>query len=857
MAQVDGGQVTSLQKRTRLGFSSLRPEAGFYWVILLGVFALAIFVRVAALGSFITADEPGWIDRSGWFTSGLLFPDDRCPSVQPGRAFGTKGWGCTLQSGHPGVTTMWGGSLGLLLYYWQTGRFTGLDLRTILQTINPDSFDAALIAPVRLPLTIVNGLFLIPFYLLLRRLLNKRIAFLATLLLALTPSHVALSRILGHDALTTTFLNLALLAMVGYWLRGWRWYWLLLSAVLTALACLSKSLGWFMVPFAALVGGLNLFYRWHSGHWQGWPDIWRLLRELVLWNVMVWLTFIVCWPAMWVIPIEVIQTVFSIGVELAEAGHTHYFLGQVSSDPGPLFYPISWLFQASPIEVVGLVALLVAVGRSSRRQFSVFFRQQITNHPIEIAFGLFAVTFLLFETVITKKMQRYFLPALPVIDVYAAIGLLWLINVPLRQEHQAVHRWRVALLGSFILLIQGWLLWTNYPYYSTYYNPLLGGARGAARLITLGWGEGLDQAATYLNNQPKADSLNIAVCGYKRALNPFFVGDSPGYAAQTWEVMEADYLVYYLAHLQRNLCEDTWSYFQQHSTPVHRVSLQGVDYVLIYHNPIEQRIHWQTNNPSNGLTVLGYNVADSGILTLFWQHLGMDQPQLVAGLTPALGDTTHWVSCTLAPAFVNEAKESGAILESTCPLATTALQSDIYELYLGLNNGSEILPLAPSGPALLSIDPTMRFKPVQLNTVLAALAGRQLPANATPLDIFFNDKLRLAGYQLNPSTWQSGHQAELILYLQPIRPLESSLSQIFHIVLRLSSGTLPIMEGALPLLPQPLATGEMKPGTIIPIHYPLSLPTTLSSGAYTLNVCLIFTASGESVFCLPLSVTVV
>ena len=41
-----------------------------------------------------------------------------------------------------------------------------------------------------------------------------------------------------------------------------------------------------------------------------------------------------------------------------------------------------------------------------------------------------------------------------------------------------------------------------FPHYLAYYNPLLGGAPAAARLIPVGEGEGLREAAEWLNLQP-------------------------------------------------------------------------------------------------------------------------------------------------------------------------------------------------------------------------------------------------------------------------------------------------------------------------------------------------------------------
>lgn len=416
----------------------------------------------------------------------------------------------------------------------------------------------------------------------------------------------------------------------------------------------------------------------------------------------------------------------------------------------------------------------------------------------------------------------------------------------------------VILLSSFILLIQGGMLWLNSPYYFTYYNPLVGGAAGAARLMTVGWGEGLNEAAAYLETQPHAENLQVAVCGYKRALNPFFKGYSPGYDSDTATVMEADYLVYYQAYLQRDLCSDTWSFFRRHAVPVHQVTLQGVDYAIIYRNPIQQRIHWkETNSKSGGLTILGYNVAEDGILTLFWQNLKSGQLQLVVGLTPTVSNSTQWTTCTLAENFVADIKMTGAILKSTCAMSK-ALPAGIYELALGSKYEAATETLTPSDSALISIDAEGHFKPITLPMVLPQLAQQQLSKQTTALNLSFDSKVRVAGYQLNPAIWQSNRPAKLTLYFQLIEPAEESLASTFRLVLRLlpPKGTQPSLEATFPVLPPSLATADLRPGQLIPVDYPLSLPAGLSPGKYSLKTCLVLIVNKQEVSCLPLTVDV-
>jgi predicted membrane-bound mannosyltransferase len=234
---------------------------------------------------------------------------------------------------------MWGGSLGLLAYYWQEIRPTGMDLRAFLQTLETEPLNPNLINPVRVPMVIVAAIFVLLLYVLLKRLLSTQVALISVLLLTLSPFHIALSRVLHHDALTTTFMVLSLLVMIGYWFRGWAWYWLLFSAGFTGLACLSKPIGLFMIPFAVGLGILNLYIRWRNGQWGAWATVRRFFLEVMGWGVGVGLTMAALLPAAWVIPGEIIQVLFNVSVTYSQAGHIdgHFFLGQVLRDPG-VFY---------------------------------------------------------------------------------------------------------------------------------------------------------------------------------------------------------------------------------------------------------------------------------------------------------------------------------------------------------------------------------------------------------------------------------------------------------------------------------------------------------------------------------------
>jgi hypothetical protein len=836
------------------------------WVIPLGLFALALAARVPGLDTFNTVDEHIWVYRSQSFVGGLLFADYACPPVEGGRQFPTTGLGCTLQSGHPGVTTMWGGGLGLLAYYWQTVRPTGLDLHAFLNSsdlLHPD-----LIAAMRLPLAVVSSLFVLSFYFLVRRVLDEKVAFVTTLLVALSPFQIALSRVLHQDALTANFMILSLLCMIGYWLQGWKRRWLLVSAILAGVAFLAKAVSWYMMPCAAMVGLFSLYFRWRRGHWRGWASVGQMAGEGILWGAVAWLTFAALFPAMWVIPGEVIRRLVDMSLGKAQTGHEadQFFLGIISRNPGPLLYPLGWLLEASPWEILGLLALPVAAWHtlrcSLRLPLVTSLRQKLDGHPVPVALACFVATFLLFETLSNKKAVRYFLPAFPVIDIFVAMGLLWLAGrLAQLSRKETIRRWALPTLCGLLVLGQGWLVAGNYPYYFTYYNPLFGGAPGAARMIDVGWGEGLNEAGAYLNRQPDSQSL-LVTADYYTALSPFFAGEVNDFNRSINEVMKSDYLVFYRRHLQSELHDpNLWRYFDQHYKPVESITLQGLDYALIYRNPIAQHVCAQDNNLPDALNPFGYSLAADGNLTLFWQNLaGGDQVQAVqAGLTSVADGETRWVTCAPAPAFAAEAGLPGAFLESQCPLGASGTPPGYYDLRLGWGDGGRATPLL--------IDDEGRFGPVAPATVLASLAEQGL---VVPLDIAFGDRVSLVGYRLEPTAWRAGGEGTLVLYWKIRGVLNSSLADQFELSLRLFApgAAEPILTTPHPILPRCLEARDLAPGTVVPVRYSRLLPTSLSPGTYTLKACLTAPGGGQVVTgqqsdasqpldCLPLPVNVV
>ena len=94
-----------------------------------------------------------------------------------------------------------------------------------------------------------------------------------------------------------------------------------------------------------------------GGEWQAAGALGQLFGSYVLWGVIASATFFLLWPALWIDPIGIFVKMYSEMTEYI-GGHSNpnFFMGQITHDPGPLFYPIAYFFRTTPAALVGIVA---------------------------------------------------------------------------------------------------------------------------------------------------------------------------------------------------------------------------------------------------------------------------------------------------------------------------------------------------------------------------------------------------------------------------------------------------------------------------------------------------------------------
>jgi len=832
------------------------------FIVSLLLFLLALVPRLLDLGRFLTADEFLWVDRSRNFLAGLTNSAYRCTTVVEKWEF-AQGLACTLRTGHPGVTTMWTGSFGLWLRWLIDGRPTTLHDYVVAVSTNP--LDATFIAPERLGTVLLMSLWVVAVYWLIRRLIGPQVALVAAVIIALDPFHIALSRVIHHDALSTAFMTLSVLTMLIYWGQKAGRRWLVLSGVFAGFGFLSKSPALFLMPFVAVVGLWFTVKEVRDTDKKGeatvtgfsiTPYIKPLARTItdgLLWFAVSVAVVFIFWPAMWVVPLEALETVFFIGSKYATGGHAkgNYFLENISKDPGVFFYPVTWLYRTSPLVIIGIVSLVI-VWVSNLKHIRSGEKQPIrdSTNPNQLLFRyipimlLFIFGFYLLMTIGEKKQDRYFLPAYPWLDLMAAIGFIAILRIRVVSRRISQASGFVLLLVT-ILIVNGFLVTLHYPYYFTYYNPLLGGPKSAAKMITVGWGEGLDLAADYLNHEVNPDQTRVS-SWYQSTFAPFYKGTAISYSKEKGKALAGDYVIFYINQTQRRFPDDImFEYFEDRFEPKKIITLHGVDYVWIYPSlGVDHYVEDQTYTGIASLLAWQWVKGDTPLIPgqpadfeLYWEYLGKELDEhFFFRLIDQQGQVwTEGESRPVAsenPPF-EQWREGEIIVERGTLTPPPDMPAGQYQLQIGFYTKAaavtegELLFTLPPEEALITVGhapgaTTTHFIP---------------PASAVPVSQPLGDSLTLLGATWPTEPLPPAGKVSIDLYWQVEHPLSAD-SEV-HLGLMDNNGE--AKQGWFNLtLAEIFNSTETtwQPGDVIHTHWQLDLLSEVPPGEYHFEVVL-------------------
>ncbi|MFC2055717.1 ArnT family glycosyltransferase [Chloroflexota bacterium] len=543
------------------------------------IFTAAVWIpRRMDLNRAVTADEIKWIARSYNFYLAL----------------NEREYSATYQAPHPGVSVMWLGAAGLLKEYQpHLGKLHDIGDEIITETYFRGILNNPLenLVSSRIFLSYAHLIVLLLAFWITIRLIGLYSALVAFLLIAFDPFHLALTRLLHLDGLLGNLYLLSIIAIISFLYKR-RTYDLLISGAATGLSWLTKSSGLFLIPTVAVLFLLDIRQNPHQDTSISLSNRFsKYVWLFAIWLLAAILVFVVLWPATWVNPINVISKILSSTSGYTTGGHETpvFFNGRIieSGDLGLrffYFYPLTYLWRTTPVVLLGLLAAIWA-----------FFTNQdlFTKRSVRLTlFGLIVavVIFVFGMSLGTKKFDRYLIPVYAPLDIIAALGwtavAMW-VKVKLPSAYSKVVSATILVL---ILGIQMASFSSIFPYNLSYYNPLLGGSRKAPQVMQIGWGEGLDQAAMYLNRKVGVKDLQVLSWYANGPFSFFFEGESIKIRGDNstqdnfQNLRESDYLVIYIHQLQRDLPADLLAYIN-HWEPEHSIWINNIEYARIYKVP--------------------------------------------------------------------------------------------------------------------------------------------------------------------------------------------------------------------------------------------------------------------------------
>lgn len=804
---------------------------------------LALSLRLPGLSAFLTADEP-----KSWFGRSIQFLN----------AIAARNWAATFDSPAPGVTTMWAGAIGLLLDYYRAG--ASIPLADYLAKVPFAPLNPAVLPLVRLPGVLVAALVAVLTFWWGRRIWGRLPALLAAGFIALNPFLLVLSRVLGHDSLVALFMWLSLLAFLrAIQLQKPELHhslftihyspFIIISGALGGLAFLTKypslSLGAF-IAVTLLILHLRSAQpkRIALKYW---------LADVILWSVAAGLVFVALFPAMWVDPLG--RTIAILSDAVKAGGNPHpkgsFFMGQAVADPGASFYLLVTLFKTTPLVWLGWILALAGA-------FSADFRRRWGKTAlIMLAFALF---YGLLVTVGGKKQDRYILPAFPALLSLAALGFAW-VGQWLKQQASRVARLTrfgpviarlPRLLAVVVIVAEFFTVLPHFPYYFTYYNPLLGGGQSARQMMILGWGEGMDAAARWLNTQPDAANLDV-VAWYSTTFEPYFSGHAIYKFGETEKIsrtpkpgLAADYVVFYVNQRQRELPSlGAWQFFTANA-PVYTVTLHGVDYAWVYPSVGMQRVVEQDARLVGQAELLGFNLLDqagkpleslaagtASTAQLYWEWQGkkpdepiglslVDSNGLVWGRGTSQGTEARLPFSQWQEGMVARDDFTLSVFPGTPP-GDYQLKAWIDRPATGELVGT--FPLAWGDARVMVTRPPAPISPDTLNLT-------------TEIDQIIAPKITLlgaTGLDALADPWQAGQTHAVELYWQA----QAAITPSYTVTLSLadSAGVTRAEWAGLPAAGN-FPTTRWLPGDIIRDPWALTLPAHVPAGKYKLLVSL-------------------
>lgn len=430
-------------------------------------------------------------------------------------------------------------------------------------------------------------------FFLARRLTGFLPALVGFLLLSFEPFYIGLTRLSHLDGLVGTLALVSILAFMVYAFDDQKLVYIVLSAVAASAASLTKITGFIILPGLGIVFILMIIFHrqehLHESRRQSLLWLRKIIFHMIIFGAVYVVVYIVLWPAMWVNPVGTLLGQFQYpGRYLPETVLENGEQPQVNPIPSSnqsidIFqYPEKFIWRVTPIGLAGVLMWL----------FFFIMKKDILSerktHYVSWSLLASAFTFTILLTIPIKSNFRYWIPAYISILLLAGIGWAALLNTAMKRFPDIRSRSVGVLIILGIVLIQFFSIFRTYPYYFTYYNPLMGGSKQAGKSTSVGEGEGLDQAGLYLSSLPGAeDKTAISWYGWG-SFSYYFSGNTIVFpVTDIWDdglvekLKVSDYLVVYQNQWYRRIPSEVFDSLDQ-IEPMKSIWVDDIEYVRIY-----------------------------------------------------------------------------------------------------------------------------------------------------------------------------------------------------------------------------------------------------------------------------------
>ena len=404
----------------------------------------------------------------------------------------------------------------------------------------------------RLPVVLIGTFFIPIFYLLLKKFINDKLAFVTSLLLAIDPIAIALSRWVQHDTALMAFSSLSLLL----YLISKRKINVVLSAFLASMAILSKPQG-FLIVFTLLIFYVVSFLTKQR----------ISFKKLLVWLVLTAAFTVLFFPYLWSNPIGNMLTYLATQTSYVGMGNLTYFNGAITSNPPWYYYFFIFPFRVPESVLIGFLVGLIL--------FLVNIKSKLSRNKFFQVIFIYSVIYMLLMSFSNKKLGiRYLLGVWPYMYIVAASGFIYLEKF-IRRSFKKVY-WLV------ILLFPIWGILKFSPVYYDYYNHFITPQKFQS-LESVAYCDSVKPAIEYLG--PKLhQNIKLMLLGCDVAIN-YYTGYTIDRVQSPFE--NPEFIIEEYANGQKSL--DIYSQIQKAGyQEIKEIDFRGLILAKIYQKPIKK-----------------------------------------------------------------------------------------------------------------------------------------------------------------------------------------------------------------------------------------------------------------------------